>query len=147
MDFDEEENEPVMDLDAEMEKAEQKVKIEKEEPSVHPISASPNANVERGGAVLPPMPKEELDEPAASWTSSAQLTLFRNNAASIADDFLKTQNIKIKTSKRKDKRKLDADAYKQGKVDARKIDVKRSRSESGFVRGCQDYHLTISFCS
>ena len=140
MDFDEEENEPVMDLDAEMEKAEQKVKLEKEEPSLHPISASPNVKIERERTVSP-MPKEEPAEPAASWTSSAQLTLFRNNAASIADDFLKTQDIKIKTSKRKDKRKLDADAYKQGKDDARKIDVKRSRSEFVFVCSRREYRL------
>lgn len=130
-----------MDLDAELEKAEQKVKVEKEDPSLHAVNASANVKIEKERTASP-VPKEEAVEPAMSWTSSAQLTLFRNNAASIADEFLKTQDIKVKTSKRKDKRKLDANAYKQGKDDARKIDVKRSKSE--FAPSCQASQLMIN---
>ncbi|EJU05552.1 hypothetical protein DACRYDRAFT_20001 [Dacryopinax primogenitus] len=71
--------------------------------------------------------EEEDDTP---WQSGQQLTLFRHNAASIADDYLRKQKIKLHKLPRVNGPNFSRGGYSnynQGKEDAKKIDVKRKR--------------------
>ncbi|KAK4702843.1 hypothetical protein P7C70_g3376, partial [Phenoliferia sp. Uapishka_3] len=70
----------------------------------------------------------------ASWTSSAQLALFRSNAGAIADSFLKSQGIELRTGRRRKPLKYDPKAYNIGKEDSKKIDLKRKRIDEGTSR-------------
>ncbi|KAN0064931.1 hypothetical protein ACQY0O_001988 [Thecaphora frezii] len=64
----------------------------------------------------------------ARWRDSGQLTLFRQNAERIADDYLKSVHGQIKLRKRQASSYMkDKQAYEQGRRDAKKIDVKRRR--------------------
>ncbi|KAG8947212.1 hypothetical protein FRC04_010935 [Tulasnella sp. 424] len=77
-------------------------------------------------------PKAEPEDiPAGEgWQSSAQLVRFRNDAETIADNFLKGKGIKVSTGRARTRNKRDASAYAQGKEDSKKIDVKRRRLEN-----------------
>ncbi|KAF8532617.1 hypothetical protein JB92DRAFT_606732 [Gautieria morchelliformis] len=76
---------------------------------------------------IDPVKKEE-DTP---WTSAQQLTLFRNNASAIADDYLKQNNIKLRKGSRRTGPNLNSwenrQVYDQGCNDAKNIDIKRKR--------------------
>lgn len=58
-----------------------------------------------------------------------QLTLFRARAEAIADEYLKRNNIKLGPPGRASTAK-DFAAYRQGKKDSRKVDVRRKRLEA-----------------
>jgi hypothetical protein len=78
-------------------------------------------------------PKIEADNGAdgAGWHSSGQLMRFRQDAEKIADDYLASQHSGLKLRKRaKTTYKRDSQAFEQGRVDARKIDVKRKRIQN-----------------
>lgn len=78
-------------------------------------------------------PKVEADDGAggAGWHSSGQLMRFRQDAEKIADDYLASQHSGLKLRKRaKTTYKRDSHAFEQGRVDARKIDVKRKRIQN-----------------
>lgn len=78
-------------------------------------------------------PKIEADdgEGGAGWHSSGQLMRFRQDAEKIADDYLASQHSGLKLRKRaKTTYKRDSHAFEQGRVDARKIDVKRKRIQN-----------------
>lgn len=112
--------------------------------------AEPSINgtaVKQEGAVKPepydvvmPSVKEEtedvkvkFEEEAAvpAWQSHAQLTIFKETAARIADDYLKEMNTKIRSRKSKRNTAMhDASAYKKGQDDALKVDLKRRRLEA-----------------
>ncbi|PWN32806.1 uncharacterized protein FA14DRAFT_174483 [Meira miltonrushii] len=89
---------------------------------------------------VPPAVKEETegvkvkfeDEAAVpAWQSHAQLTIFKETAARIADDYLKEMNTKIRNRKAKRNTAMhDSSAYKKGQEDARKVDLKRRRLEA-----------------
>ncbi|KZT57019.1 hypothetical protein CALCODRAFT_496671 [Calocera cornea HHB12733] len=72
--------------------------------------------------------KEEDDD--VQWVSGNQLMLFRDNAANIADEYLKKSDVKLRPGP-----KINGPTFKnggyanyqQGKADAKKIDVKRKR--------------------
>ncbi len=56
---------------------------------------------------------------------------FRQDAEKIADDYLASQHSGLKLRKRaKTTYKRDSHAFEQGRVDARKIDVKRKRIQN-----------------
>lgn len=85
-----------------------------------------------------PATREVVEEP--QWKSAGQLVTFRETSVAIADDYLKQQNIKLVSgSKRPDlgaRGPQEWAIYKQGKEDAKKIDVKRRR-----IKGKEDdYH-------
>lgn len=58
-----------------------------------------------------------------------QLTLFRAKAGEIADEYLQKKKIKL-TKGRKSSVAKDHAAYKQGKKDSHKVDVRRKRLEA-----------------
>lgn len=67
--------------------------------------------------------------PCPSWTSPALLTLFRENATIIADNYLKSKNIKLRPGRKSKALKYDSKAYNVGKEVAKKINLKRKRVE------------------
>ncbi|KAH7103389.1 hypothetical protein BKA62DRAFT_828571 [Auriculariales sp. MPI-PUGE-AT-0066] len=114
-----------MDLDAGLLKAEEKVKMEAER-DTKPPPTQPIPEL--------PIKKEEADEEQsqpAGWESTQQLVRFRNDADNIADAYLTNQKIKLGKGRKSKvvefKDPSAASAYKQGKADARKLDVKRKR--------------------
>lgn len=89
------------------------------QPSLQPASPSPKPTT---------LSTRESPEPEPQWKSAMQLTLFRDTAAKIADDFLKANNMKLKNRRRGAKPK-DAKAFKEGRKDAKKIDVRQKALE------------------
>lgn len=78
--------------------------------------------------------KEEETSASDQWQSMGQLTRFRKDAETIADDYLKATKVKLTTGRKRTANKIDSCAYKQGKEDSKKIDVKRRRLEGGAKR-------------
>lgn len=77
-------------------------------------------------------PKAEQDEEAQvpTWQSHAQLTIFKDTASKLAEEYLKTLTTKVKTSKARARTSpYDNDAYRKGAEDAKKVDMKRRRLE------------------
>lgn len=71
----------------------------------------------------------EADMP--TWHSRAQLVLFKETAARLADEYLKTISAKVRHSKAQPKQSMrDQNAYRKGAEDARKVDLKRRRLEA-----------------
>lgn len=88
--------------------------------------------IEPKGEPEEPKIEPKAEEPISEgWQSSAQLVRFRNDAETIADNFLKDSGIKLGTHRRRGKAKRDFSAYEQGKEDSKKIDIKRRRLENG----------------
>ena len=73
--------------------------------------------------------KEEEQDDDHTWGSSLQLVQFRKNAEAIADDFIKSEGLKLRKGRKRKANKRDRDAYNKGKEDSKKIDVKRRRLE------------------
>lgn len=74
----------------------------------------------------------EEETEVAAWQSQAQLIIFKETAARIADDYLKVIEKKVRTRKaRKNTSLHDPSAYEKGQEDARKVDLKRRRLEGG----------------
>lgn len=55
--------------------------------------------------------------------------MFRETAQEIAKDYLRQKNIKLRKGRKKTAAK-DYAAYKQGKKDSKKVDVRRNRLEA-----------------
>ncbi|TFK54438.1 hypothetical protein OE88DRAFT_1806156 [Heliocybe sulcata] len=111
-----------LDLDA----LESKVK---NEPA--PIKASPQPlPLPRLKPEPEPKPENDLDS-GPSWQSKGQLVAFRENTKSIADDYLKSQGVKLRKGRTRPGVKFksgeDRKLWEQGKKDAEKIDVRRRR--------------------
>ncbi|KAF8588099.1 hypothetical protein K439DRAFT_1613849 [Ramaria rubella] len=74
--------------------------------------------------------KQEEEEPA-TWSSTQQLMLFRNNASSIAENYLNQQKIKLYKRRAGQRPNLKDEqnrmVYDEGCRDAKNIDVKRKR--------------------
>ncbi|KAF9636989.1 hypothetical protein BFW01_g7885 [Lasiodiplodia theobromae] len=85
--------------------------------------------------LAPPSPKpttpsaRESPEPEPHWKSAMQLMLFRDTAAKIADDFLKAKNQKLGRPRRRGAKPKDAKAFREGRKDAKKIDVRQKALE------------------
>jgi len=102
---------------------------------LHDLDTTGRINVKRDAS--PPRKKEEVkpavkieDPDDTPWTSGQQLTLFRDNALGIADEYMKKSKIKLRAGPRisgPNFKKGGYSNYKQGKEDAKKIDVKRKR--------------------
>jgi len=78
-----------MDLDATLLKAEENIKPKQEQPDVKP--PPPPAAVEI---------KPEPEDIKPGWASAQQLVRFRNDAANVADQFLKDQKVKLGKGKK-----------------------------------------------
>ncbi|KAJ7462360.1 hypothetical protein B0H11DRAFT_2241487 [Mycena galericulata] len=122
-DFNDEDNvDDLLDLDAEKPKL-------KRPPSVGPSFGS----MDPPASVVPLAEQKVKDEPEddSPWSSVGQLVAFRATSIAIGDEYLKTQGVKLRKSrKRKALEFKDSDAhkiYKRGKQDAKKIDVRQRR--------------------
>lgn len=71
----------------------------------------------------------EATPPIKTWESEMQLTLFRAKAEEIAKEYLQKQNVKLGSARRSTPAK-DHAAYKQGKKDSHKVDVRRKKLEA-----------------
>lgn len=72
--------------------------------------------------------KEEVTDDSQLWSSVGQLIAFRETSVAIAEDYLKTQGIKLSnraSTAFKIKNAEASNLYRKGKEDAKKIDVKR----------------------
>ncbi|CEH18327.1 hypothetical protein CBOM_04737 [Ceraceosorus bombacis] len=65
----------------------------------------------------------------AQWKSHNQLVVFRKNAESIAEQYIKTHKVKLGMARKFKDRKRDKNAYHKGKKDSKNMDVKRRRLE------------------
>jgi hypothetical protein len=63
------------------------------------------------------------------WASEMQLVQFRATAEQVAEDFLKAKNIQLHKRKKKGTAVRDFEAYRQGKEDSKKIDVRQKMVE------------------
>lgn len=66
-------------------------------------------------------------DPEPSWSNHAQLILYRETSDKMAEDFLKEKGIELRAGRAKKVKNLDRAVYRQGKKDAKKIDVRRPR--------------------
>lgn len=75
-------------------------------------------------------PDEALNpEETAEWKSMRQLTTFREMSHDIEDDVLKKRGIKLRKGRKKGPEVKDRAAYKEGRKDSKKIEVKAARIE------------------
>ena len=65
------------------------------------------------------------------WTSNHALQLFRQSAEKVADDYLKSKYLKFRKGRKRQSTIRNFEAFKEGKKDSRRIDVKRRRIEDG----------------
>ena len=89
--------------------------------------------------VVSPEPKTESTKEAGtdnapSWTSALQLRTFKDNAKTIADDYLKSTGLKLTKGRKFGKVQHDARAFNLGWDDGRKVDLKRRRIEDEMIR-------------
>lgn len=81
--------------------------------------------------------QNKIEEQETQWKSVQQLVAFRDTSVAIADDFLKAQNIKLHTGRKSTLREpqtwKEMSLYRQGREDAKKIDVRRNR-----IKGAED---------
>ena len=73
------------------------------------------------------MAEERAPDEEPQWASHMQLVTFRATAAKIADDFLRDKGVKLRMMSVKGVNIGDKNAYRQGKEDSKKIDVRRRR--------------------
>lgn len=64
-----------------------------------------------------------------AWHSHTQLVRFRNTANEIADEYLKSQNFKLYSSKGRNRTARDRDSFNKGEKDGKTIDVHRKTIE------------------
>lgn len=89
------------------------------------------------GSVLPftpassPVKQQTIKdpEPKSVWASSTQLRMFSANATKIAEDYLEEQEVTFSKKKVKQTEVKDKEAYKQGTVDGKTIDVRGKKIE------------------
>ena len=76
------------------------IKPEPRDPS--PLAAKPEPHDSTPVAASKSEPNAESEEkPASTWTSVGQLTLFREQAHKIAEDFLKQKKIKLHAGRKR----------------------------------------------
>jgi hypothetical protein len=122
-DFKEEEEDaanPFADFNSELEKIRQQ--------QVHSIKREPVPEIgAEGGNHVDNLDQENF--PESMWASATQLVKFRASANTIADEYVKDQNIKLSYRARRSSAPRDGASYRQGREDSRKINVRRRRLE------------------
>lgn len=63
------------------------------------------------------------------WSSEMQLVQFRQTAEQVANEYLKAANIKLYSNTAKKTTVKDPEAYRQGKKDSKKLDVRQKLVE------------------
>lgn len=71
--------------------------------------------------------KSSSPSPSSYWQNSMQLELFRKNAQTVADDFLKSTGTKLHKGRKRRYTIRDWDAYDDGVEDSKKVDVRGNR--------------------
>lgn len=84
--------------------------------------------------MLPPPRPTQPDEDEDSkemlqWKSERQLTAFREQSVDIAKQYLEEKGVKLKTAKKRKRSVKDRAVYREGREDAKSIDVKARRIE------------------
>ncbi|CAO2651687.1 Nn.00g042570.m01.CDS01 [Neocucurbitaria sp. VM-36] len=98
---------------------------------VNNTEAFPNHNaISEPLASIKEEDKDVRPDSTLTWKSSTQLTTFRANASRIAEDYLKGRGIKLCRPKSRSSNISDYSAYKQGKRDSKKIDIRRRKIEA-----------------
>ncbi|KAK6850578.1 hypothetical protein PG987_000212 [Apiospora arundinis] len=77
------------------------------------------------GKIPPPELSDNIEILESEWASHGQLVTFRKTATKIAEDYLEDQGIKLVNRPARSNAIQDSGAYKQGRKDSRKIDVRR----------------------
>lgn len=72
-------------------------------------------------------------ESGVLWRDSGALVRYRKDSNKIADDFFKAQNLKMKYDRERTAHARDLNAYRKGREDSKKIDVKQRR-----IQGTED---------
>lgn len=70
-----------------------------------------------------------MDQPGSVWKSEMQLVRFRETAEKIAQSYLKQNNIKLCTTRKRKASVKDHDSYTKGRQDSKKINVRQRRIE------------------
>ncbi|KAF7791901.1 hypothetical protein EIP86_002926 [Pleurotus ostreatoroseus] len=132
-DFDDSDDDiDLIDLDAAEPKYQPRARTETKA-QIIPNAAGPS-NPREVHTATPTQAKPEDQE--AQWKSVKQLVAFRDTSVAIADDWLKSQNVKLtytKSAVRDPQTWRERSLYWQGREDAKKIDVRRKR-----IKGTED---------
>ena len=83
-----------------------------------------------------PSEKEDKDkkpEETAEWRSMRQLTVFRQNVKEIEQSVIKEKGLKLGKDRKRKRSVKDRDAFKQGRKDAKDINIRAPRIEDGKV--------------
>lgn len=84
--------------------------------------------------VVPPSPedfddKENTPADLTTFNNMSALALYYKNTEKIAEDYLKQQNLKLRSGRKRKYDVKDHDSYEAGRRDGKKIDAKRRRIE------------------
>ena len=111
----------------------------KSSPSASPAPGDQDLNDPSNKARNPTTPatRDSLDleqaEESNTWASHMQLLRFRDAASSIADNYLKDQEIKLLKGRKRKAVQHDHEAYGDGVRDSKKIDVRMKSLPDGHV--------------
>ena len=142
-DFNEEAPEEKVDLKADFE--EELMKFIKPELESQPRPRSfppyednyhPPTTYDRLMDPAPPSENEDTNvkaEETAEWSSMRQLTVFRQNVQEIEESVIKENGLKLRNGRKRKRSVKDRDAFKQGRKDAKNINVRTPRIEDGKV--------------
>ena len=97
------------------------------------VTASFEAGLEKFAKATSGPSKDQItSEPnQAEWTSSMQLTIYRQNVAKITKDVLKAKNVTLYARRKIHRSIKDKKQYAQGVEDSKKINVRGARTENG----------------
>ena len=76
---------------------------------------------------------ETMPEDTAEWRSMRQLTVFRQNVKEIEESVIKEKGLKLRKGRKLKRSVKDRRAWKQGRKDAKNINVRAPRIEDGKV--------------
>lgn len=102
------------------------------------VKPEPSDDDQQNSGIAPHIPDEEVktepttndtDMPVSVWSSEMQLVQFRETANKVADEFLQRENIKLHRRSSRTTAARDRDAFRQGRKDSKKIDVRQRRLE------------------
>ncbi|KAG5728248.1 hypothetical protein E4T56_gene19107 [Termitomyces sp. T112] len=97
--------------------------------SSHTSATLPKVNMELGENIGPVKVKSEPAGDVPNWSSALQLRTFRDNAQTIAENYLKDSGLKLCQEQKRAAIKLNTSAYSKGWDDGKKVDLKRRRIE------------------
>lgn len=116
---------------------------------LHDLSESPwdSSASQSREPTPPPLPEESTNEEAllqvetAEWKSMRQLTTFREMSKDIEDTVLKDKGVKLKKGRKRAHIAKDKEAYKEGREDSKKVEVRAARIEAQQGHDADDMDL------